>query len=77
MEPILNEARAPLGRLLKPKEAAEYLGLGHSTLAKLRVSGGGPAFRKFGRSVRYSREDLQRWADERSRRSTSDTRTAR
>jgi excisionase family DNA binding protein len=60
-------------RLLRPKEAAEYLGLGHSTLAKLRVSGGGPAFRKFGRSVRYTREDLQRWADERSRRSTSDT----
>jgi excisionase family DNA binding protein len=42
-------------RLLKPDEAAEYLGLGHSTLAKLRVSGGGPAFRKFGRSVRYLR----------------------
>jgi excisionase family DNA binding protein len=63
-------------RLLKPNEAAEFLGLGHSTLAKLRVSGGGPAFRKFGRSVRYSREDLQRWADERSRRSTSDVRPA-
>jgi predicted DNA-binding transcriptional regulator AlpA len=45
-------------RLLKPNEAAEFLGLGHSTLAKLRVSGGGPAFRKFGRSVRYSRVPL-------------------
>jgi excisionase family DNA binding protein len=63
-------------RLLRPNEAAEFLGLGHSTLAKLRVSGGGPAFRKFGRSVRYSREDLQRWADERSRRSTSETRAS-
>jgi excisionase family DNA binding protein len=63
-------------RLLKPNEAAEFLGLGHSTLAKLRVSGGGPNFLKLGRSVRYSREDLQRWADERSRRSTSDLRPA-
>jgi excisionase family DNA binding protein len=61
-------------RLLKANEAAEFLGLGHSTLAKLRVSGGGPNFLKLGRSVRYSREDLQRWADERSRRSTSDVR---
>jgi predicted DNA-binding transcriptional regulator AlpA len=60
-------------RLLKPTEAAEFLGLGDSTLAKLRVFGGGPIFRKLGRSVRYAATDLQHWADERSRRSTSDS----
>jgi excisionase family DNA binding protein len=63
-------------RLLRPDEAAEFLGLGHSTLAKLRVFGGGPNFLKLGRSVRYSRDDLRRWAEERSRRSTSDVRRA-
>ncbi len=60
--------------LIKPKEAALYLGMGVSTLAKLRIQGAGPAFRKFGRSVRYSREDLRRWSDERARRSTSEMR---
>jgi hypothetical protein len=72
-----TEAPAPLGRLLKPLSAAAFLGLGESTLAKLRISGGGPAFRKFGRSVRYDPDDLKRWADERSQRSTSETRAAR
>jgi excisionase family DNA binding protein len=62
--------------LLRPKEAAEFLGLGHSTLAKMRTSGAGPAFRKLGRCVRYARDDLKRWADERSRRSTSEVRAS-
>jgi len=62
--------------LLKPDEAAAFLGVGVSTLARLRIEGTGPAFRKFGRSVRYSREDLRRWSDERSRRSTSESRAA-
>jgi excisionase family DNA binding protein len=59
-------------RLLKTNEAAVYLGLGESTLAKLRLSGGGPIYRKFGRSVRYASEDLQRWADDRIQRSTAE-----
>jgi excisionase family DNA binding protein len=52
-------------QLLKPKDAAEFLNLGQSTLAKLRASGEGPPFRKLGRSVRYSRDDLEAWADAR------------
>jgi excisionase family DNA binding protein len=60
--------------LLKPDEAATFLGMGVSTLAKLRIGGTCPAFRKFGRSVRYSRDDLRRWSDERARRSTSELR---
>jgi excisionase family DNA binding protein len=58
-------------QLLKPKAAAEFLNLGESTLAKLRTSGGGPPFRKLGRSVRYSRDDLQAWADAHIRRTVS------
>jgi excisionase family DNA binding protein len=57
--------------LLKPKAAAEFLNLGQSTLAKLRASGEGPPFRKLGRSVRYSREDLQAWADAHVRQTVS------
>ncbi|MGA3190735.1 MAG: helix-turn-helix domain-containing protein [Bryobacteraceae bacterium] len=63
-------------RLLKPEEAAKLLGIGMSTLAKFRIEGAGPIFRKFGRSVRYARADLQRWADDRSRQSTSESRAA-
>jgi excisionase family DNA binding protein len=58
-------------QLLKTKAAAEFLNLGQSTLAKLRASGEGPPFRKIGRSVRYSREDLQAWADAHIRRAES------
>lgn len=70
-------AHGLLRRLLRPQEAAAYLGLSHSTLAKLRLTGGGPSFRKLGRSVRYHLDDLDRWAAERSQRSTSETRVAR
>jgi len=58
--------------LLKPREAAEVLGISQSKLSKHRWAGDGPAFKKLGRCVRYSRDDLKRWADERSRRSTSE-----
>jgi excisionase family DNA binding protein len=58
-------------QLLKPKAAAEFLNLGQSTLAKLRASGEGPQFRKLGRSVRYSRDDLQAWADAHIRQTVS------
>ena len=55
------------------KEAASYLRLGESTLAKLFVSGDGPQAVKIGRSVRYSSIDLDNWMTARRRRSTSDT----
>jgi excisionase family DNA binding protein len=55
------------------KEAASYLRLGESTLAKLFVSGDGPQAVKIGRSVRYSSIDLETWMAARRRRSTSDT----
>jgi len=58
---------------LTRKEAANYLRLGESTLAKLFVSGDGPPAIKVGRSVRYSSTDIDNWMVARRRRSTSDT----
>jgi len=47
---------------LRSSEAAEYLRMGSSTLAKLRCYGGGPRFHKAGsRVVLYSLSDLDRW----------------
>lgn len=57
---------------LTRKEAAAYLRLGESTLAKLFVSGDGPPAIKVGRSVRYASGDLDAWMGSRRRRSTSD-----
>jgi excisionase family DNA binding protein len=57
---------------LTRKEAADYLRLGESTLAKLFVSGDGPPAIKVGRAVRYSSDDLNQWMIGRRRKSTSD-----
>ena len=47
--------------LLTPKEAAGFLRLSGSFLAKARMRGDGPRYRKLGRSVRYLRADLLLW----------------
>lgn len=67
---------------LRPPQAATFLqdnfGFGATrTLAKLRVRGGGPPFRKIGRLVVYDPNDLADWAGSKlsgPRRSTSDGR---
>jgi len=54
-------------RLLRRKAASEYLHDTHglerapSTLAKLAVTGGGPAFRRIGRTPLYDPRDLDTW----------------
>ena len=58
-------------RFVATAQAAGYLGLSPRTLEKLRVRGGGPTYAKFGRRVVYAVEDLDRWAAERRRTSTS------
>lgn len=51
--------------LSRPEAAAYVADMGlpctTGTLAKLASTGGGPAFRKFGRTVRYVLEDLDAW----------------
>ena len=46
------------GHSLTTTEAAEFLGISPSYLAKARMKGTGPRFIKFGRSVRYRPADL-------------------
>lgn len=61
-----------VARFLANPEAAAYLNLSPRTLEKMRVIGGGPRFRKFGRRVLYAVADLEDWANARSCDSTSD-----
>jgi excisionase family DNA binding protein len=68
---IIEKATEP-PKWLTRKEAAGYLRLGESTLAKLFVSGDGPPAIKVGRAVRYSSADLNQWMNGRRRKSTSD-----
>lgn len=58
---------------MRADEAASYLRLAQSTLAKLRCYGGGPAFSKAGaRRVVYTKSDLDDWLAGRLFRSTSE-----
>jgi predicted DNA-binding transcriptional regulator AlpA len=57
---------------LRTPAAAGHLGLGVSTLNKLRLTGGGPRFAKLGSVVVYDVADLDAWAAERKVRSTSE-----
>jgi predicted DNA-binding transcriptional regulator AlpA len=60
-------------RKLRAPQAADYLGLSTSTLAKMRLRGDGPPYLKAGRRiVIYDLHDLEEWLDGRRRRSTSD-----
>ena len=56
---------APTARVYySVSEAASVLGVSESWLNKKRLSGGGPAFLKFGRRVLYDPYDLDTWAAE-------------
>lgn len=58
--------------LLNQQQAARFLGLSPRTLEAWRLSGKPPRFLKLGAAVRYRMEDLEKWLDERCRKSTSD-----
>ena len=57
---------------LRTPDAALLLGLSARTLEKHRCFGTGPAYHKLGGRVVYALDDLQTWADQGIRRSTSD-----
>lgn len=59
-------------RFLRTHDAAAFLGLSGRTLEKHRCTGTGPVFRKLGGRVVYAIDDLESWAAERARSSTSD-----
>lgn len=51
-------------RLLKTKEAAEYLGLSVRTLENWRYQGRGPALTHLDRAIRYDIRDLDAWIED-------------
>lgn len=57
---------------LNTNEAAEVLKLRPNTLAKMRVYGTGPEYRKHCRNVLYHIDDLKLWSDSHKYRSTSE-----
>ena len=60
-------------RFLRAPEAAAYLRLSVSTLAKMRLRGDGPLYTKLGpRLIGFEPQHLDQWAKARVRRSTSD-----
>lgn len=61
-----------LDDLLNTLDSATYLDLSPRTLEKWRLNGGGPAYIKLGRAVRYRVSDLEAFLAERRRLSTSD-----
>ena len=52
-------------QFLDTKAAAQFLGQSASWLAKSRMDGSGPVYRKFGVSVRYGIDDLVEYAEAR------------
>ncbi len=60
-------------RYLDTRQAAGYLGIGASTLNRMRVSGEGPRYSKLGRRVVYDPADLDSWVEERKRRFTGES----
>ena len=54
-----------MSTLLTPAVAAERARLKPSTLARLRVTGGGPPFQRYGRRVLYPSDLLDNWIEAR------------
>ena len=61
-------------RVLRAPEAAAYIGLSESTLAKRRLYGLPPAYLNLGgRAIGYDIDDLYAWLESCRRQSTSQT----
>jgi predicted DNA-binding transcriptional regulator AlpA len=74
LKAALKSAREPNGgdHLLTPKEAAIFLRISTSWLAKARMRGDGPPYVKIGRSVLYAESALHQWIKSRVHLSTSE-----
>jgi excisionase family DNA binding protein len=60
-------------QLLTEKEAARYIGMSRSFLARARMIGdkNAPSFLKLGRAIRYRITDLNAWLESCSRNNTN------
>jgi hypothetical protein len=63
----------PESEYLPPAHFSRVTSIPTSTLAKLRMRGGGPPFAKIGRAVRYPVRAGLEWMAEHLRQSTSDS----
>ena len=71
--PTSRTSGAVLAHLMTPKEAAHFLRVSLSWLAKARgLRGDGPPFTKLGRALRYAEAALLQWMKSRQRLSTSE-----
>ena len=59
-------------RGIRTQEAAKFLGISSSTMAKMRQNESGPGFIKFRRTVTYTYPDLIAFRDQHRARSTSE-----
>ena len=57
-------------QFLNRSQAAEFLSLQKCTLEAWAIRGGGPAFVKFGRAVRYRISDLENYIKNQTRQNT-------
>ena len=68
---VTTKTGAGFDHLLTPQDAANFLGISLSWLAKRRLAGDGPPYLKIGRCIRYSEAALVQWLKSRTRLSTS------
>ena len=67
----MEKVRPKHSAIMCTQSAASYLGIGHSSLAKLRMEGRGPQFVRISRRrIGYRREDLDQYLESRLRHST-------
>lgn len=69
--------KSPSHARLQPSKAAKHLGISEGTLARMRVSGGGPQYIKLGGKIFYDTRDLDRWIESNKFNSTADYATVR
>jgi hypothetical protein len=67
-----GQPAADVERWLRPKEAAAFLRVSVSWLAKSRMRGDGPEYAKLNRDIRYGQSKLAQYMKSRQRRSTSE-----
>lgn len=57
--------------MLNTEMASKKIGVAPNTLAKWRIAGTGPRFRKLGSKVAYTEQDIEDWLQSRTVSSTS------
>lgn len=73
----MKRSTLPQSPFLDQRAAGKFLGgISTKTMERWRIDGTGPVFRKLGRRVFYTEQDLLEWAASQKRTSTSDTRPA-